>query len=221
MDSLGSVQSWEERNFRPGDKILLTIKTQSLNDQQNAFFDNGREMEFTVSEDSVINIPLIGEIKVCNYNRSGLVKFIKSKVGYFIKDPFVQVKPLQIQVKVLGLVERQGIITMPENDATLASLLAQVGGVAQFSKKDSLLVIREELGLRKSYYVDLRSGTGFFNSPVYKLKQNDIVVVKPSDYFFKSARNQEVGINIGRITPVTVILGILMFLYPIINIINR
>ncbi len=221
MDSLGAVQTWEERKFRPGDRVLITIKTQSLNEQQLAFFENGKEMDYTISDDSTITLPLIGEVFACKYSRPQLASYIKERVSQFIKDPFVQIKPVQIQVKVLGQVEKQGIFTVPEADANLISVLAQVGGVSQFAKRDSVMVIRESGGMRKTYYVDTRDGQTFFNSPVYRLEQNDIIVVKPSDYFFKSYRNQEVGINIARIAPLTTILGLLLVAYPLISLFNR
>lgn len=221
MDSLGAVEVWEERKFRPGDKVFITIKTQTLNEQQLVFFDNGREMEFVVSNDSIVTLPLIGDVFVCRYNRPQLTMHIKQKVAEYIKEPFVSIRPVQVQVKVLGQVERQGLLIIPESDATLASLLAQVGGVSQFSKRDSVLVIREEEGLRKRYYVDIRDGNSFFNSPVYRLKQNDIVVVQPSDYFFKNYKNQENNINLGRITPIGTVIGVTLFLIQLLFMFNR
>ena len=221
MDSLGAVETWEERKFRPGDKVTITIKTQSLNEQQLIFFDNGREMEFVVSNDSIITLPLIGDVFACRYNRPQLTAYIKQRSAEFIKEPFVLIKPIQIQVKVLGQVERQGPIIVPENDATLTSVLAQVGGVSQFSKRDSVLVIREEEGLRKKYYVDIRDGNAFFNSPAYRLQQNDIIVVQPSDYFFKNYKNQENNINLGRITPIGTVIGVSLFVIQLFVMFNR
>lgn len=221
MDSLGAVQAWEERKFRPGDRVLVTIKTQSLNDQQLSFFENGKEMDMIIADDSTISLPLVGIINACQFNRPQLTKHIKEKVGLYIKDPFVLVKPVQIQIKVLGQVEKQGVFNVQEADANLVSVLAQVGGVSQFAKRDSLMIVREEDGLRKTYYVDMRDGQSVFNSPVYRLQQNDIIIVKPSDYLFKSFRNQEVGIDIARISPIATILGLLLVAYPLISLFNR
>lgn len=221
MDSLGAVQAWEERKFRPGDRVLVSIKTQSLNEQQLTFFDGGKEMDYTVSDDSTISLPLIGSINVCQYNRPQLTNLIKNKAASFVKDPFVLIRPVQIQVKVLGQVERQGLFTIAENDATLSSVLAQVGGVSQFARRDSIVVIRDIEGELKTYYVDIRDGKSFFNSPVYRLHQNDIIVINPNDYFFKNSRNQENAVNLGRLTPVTAILGILFFILPIYTIFFR
>lgn len=221
MDSLGAVQAWEERKFRPGDRVLVSIKTQSLNEQQLVFFDNGREMELTVSDDSIISIPLLGDIIATRFNRPELTELIRSKAAYYIKDPYVLIKPVQIQVRVLGQVERQGPIIIPENDANLAYVLAQVGGVSQFAKRDSIMIVREENGNRKAYYVDIRDGQSFFTSPVYRLQQNDLVVIQPNEYFFKQYKNQENSINLGRITPIATVLGIVLIIFPLISIFNR
>lgn len=221
LDSLGQIPRWQERKFRPGDKILVTIRTQSLNEQQLVFFDNGKEMDFVVDNDTVINIPLLGHIAIGQLNRSQLTKVIKEKASYYIKDPFVLVEPVQIQVKILGQVEKPGIVSIPENDATLVSLFAQTGGISQYAKRDSVVVIRENEGVLKTYYVDVRNAQAFFSSPVYRLQQNDIIIVKPSDYLFKTYRNQEVGINIARITPISTVLGIILVAYPLFSFFNR
>lgn len=221
MDSLGAVEKWEERKFRPGDKIFISINTQSLNTDQVSLFGAGRETLYTVADDSSITLPLIGSINACQYNRPQLTNLIKTKVAYFIKDPFVLIKPVQIQVKVLGEAARQGDLTLDQNDATLSSVLAQVGGVSQFARRDSITVIRESEGLRKTYYVDIRDGKSFFNSPVYRLQQNDIIIVKPNDYVFRVKRNEESFVNIQKIANLNTIAGILLFTIPIYTIFFR
>lgn len=48
-----------------------------------------------------------------------------------------------------------------------------------YGKRDGVYVIREEDGERVTYRLDLRSAA-IFNSPVYYLKQNDIIYVEPN-----------------------------------------
>jgi polysaccharide export outer membrane protein len=46
-------------------------------------------------------------------------------------------------------------------------------------KRQNVLVIREENGKKQEYRVDLTNGA-VFSSPVYYLKQNDLVYVEPN-----------------------------------------
>lgn len=53
------------------------------------------------------------------------------------------------------------------------------GDLTIYGKREEVYVIREEGDERTTYNVDLRS-TSLFKSPVYYLKQNDIVYVQPN-----------------------------------------
>ena len=45
---------------------------------------------------------------------------------------------------------------------------------------ERIAVIREENGKRKIYHVDIRSKS-IFDSPVFYLKQNDLIYIEPND----------------------------------------
>ncbi len=53
------------------------------------------------------------------------------------------------------------------------------GDLTIHGKRDAIFVIREEKGKRVTHWVDIRS-KDMFNSPVYYLKQNDVVYVQPN-----------------------------------------
>ena len=65
------------------------------------------------------------------------------------------------------------------DNITLLQALGEAGDLTIQARRDSILVIRQEGNVSKSYFVDLRS-KDLLNSPVYNLKQNDIVYVKPN-----------------------------------------
>ena len=53
------------------------------------------------------------------------------------------------------------------------------GDLTITGKRDCILVIREDKGVRSTYYLDLRK-QDVFNSPAFYLQQNDIVYVQPN-----------------------------------------
>ena len=57
--------------------------------------------------------------------------------------------------------------------------LSMAGDLSIYGKRDAIFVIREENGERVTHWVDIRS-KDLFNSPVYYLKQNDVVYVQPN-----------------------------------------
>ena len=57
--------------------------------------------------------------------------------------------------------------------------ISMAGDLSIYGKRDAVFVIREENGERVTHWADLRSKE-VFNSPVYYLKQNDVIYVKPT-----------------------------------------
>lgn len=221
MDSLGNENIWEERKIVEGDKLYITIRTESLNQDQLAWFDNGKETLYVVSDEGWINLPFIGRLNVVGIGRKQAMDLIREKLKLIIKEPYVQIKPLEINVKVMGQVERESILALQENDATLINALIQAGGLNELSKRDSISVIRIDNGKRIIYNVDIRDGQKFFNSTAFKLRQNDLIIVNPNNYYFKKLRNQETAIDIARISPLTIFIGMFGIIVPVIAILRR
>lgn len=217
LDSLGQVKQWSPRKIRAGDRITIQIKTESLNSEQISIFENGKEVDYIVGVDSAVILPILGSLKLAGLTRLQAINLVKTAASKYIKDPYVSIKPLDIQVKVIGEFERQGLVSLPENDATLINAISQVGGFKQFSKRDSIYVIRESDSLRNVYVVDFRSASAVYKSNVFQLQQNDVIYVQPNNVFFKSLRNSENNVSLGALSPITTILGILFFTIPIIT----
>lgn len=215
LDSLGKVPKWEERVILPGDKITFSINTESVNGSQVEVFNNGKDLSYTVFDDSTILVAFVGRVKIAGMNRNRAVELLKKELSKYIKNPVVQMQPLEIQIVVFGQAEKQMVVSMPEKEANLLKALTLAGGVNQFSKRDSVIVIRETEGERKFIVVDLRNIKDFYASQAYKLENNDVVFIKPNDYYYKQLKNSETVINLGRLAPVTVLLGILFFVIPI------
>jgi polysaccharide export outer membrane protein len=174
-----------------------------------------------VNANGFVLMPFVGSIKIKGLTRMQALDTIKSKMAKHIKDPFISIRALDVHVKVLGQVEKQGPLIMPENDATIVNALAQSGGINEFARRDSILIIREEDGIRKHIVVDMRDGQKLFSSEGYRLKHNDLLVISSNKTFYKSLRNNETNIGLGALTPITAVLGILFFTVPLISYLRR
>ena len=80
------------------------------------------------------------------------------------------------------------------------------GDLTIHGKRDDIYVIREEGGERVTRRVDLRSKE-FFDSPVFYLKQNDVVYVQPN-----KVRAGQSTINENSLKSVSMWMGISSFL---------
>jgi polysaccharide export outer membrane protein len=95
-----------------------------------------------------------------------------------LKDPIVKVEMLNFKISVMGAVNREMVMNIPDARITLLEALAQAGGLTKNAAPDKITVIREESGIRKRIVNNIESGE-IFSSPAYYLQQNDIVYVEP------------------------------------------
>ena len=96
-----------------------------------------------------------------------------------LKDFVVTVEFMNFKVSILGEVNKPGSYTIQGDKITLLEALSMANDLTIYGKRDGVYVIREENGERTTYRLDLRSAE-IFNSPVYYLKQNDIIYVEPN-----------------------------------------
>lgn len=80
---------------------------------------------------------------------------------------------------VLGEVKTPGKYSITKDQISLLEAISMAGDLTIYGKRDAIFVIREENGERVTHWVDIRS-KDIFTSPVYYLKQNDVVYVQPN-----------------------------------------
>lgn len=149
---------------------------------------------YTLDKNGQINFPCLGLVTIGGMTREEVASFITSElVGQnLVKDPVVTVEYQNLAISVLGEVNHQGRYTLPKDNITIIDALSMAGDLTIQGKRDNVLVIRNENGVRKTYTVDLTSLKDVFSSPVFYLQQNDIVYVEPND---KRARESTVNGN--------------------------
>lgn len=109
----------------PGDGIRLTIwQPWQIGEKNNQSFDlNG---DYLIDNRGYIFLPVIGEVKVTSHTKLTLEKELKDKLGVYMQDPIVVVKPL-IRVAMLGAFARPGTYLVPP-DASFWELVDLAGG---------------------------------------------------------------------------------------------
>lgn len=113
-----------EYRIGPGDMIRVLV-----------FQNPELTLETRVSENGVISYPLIGAVKLGGLTVAASEKRIAAALqsGGFIKDPQVNIVPVQIrshQVSVLGHVGRPGRFPLETVSTRLSEVIAMAGGIA-------------------------------------------------------------------------------------------
>ena len=136
---------------------------------------------YLVDSNGDIDFPILGRIHVSGMSRKELTAHVKALLieNDLIKDPIVTVQFLNFKVSVMGEVARPGNFEVTGDRITLLEALSMAGDLTIYGRRDRIAVIREEEGMRKMQYHDIRS-SDIFKSPYYYLQQNDIVYVEPN-----------------------------------------
>lgn len=149
---------------------------------------------YTVDKDGYIDFPILGKLKIEGLSREETAAYIKMRLisEELIKDPVVTVDFMNLAVSVLGEVKAPGRYYIDRDDYTLLDAISKAGDLTIYGVRENVLVMRLEDNVQKSYHVDLTSAQDLFSSPVYYLRQNDVIYVEPND---KRARESTVNGN--------------------------
>lgn len=161
---------------------------------------------YTIDSAGNIEFPVLGTIHASGKTISEVRSEIASGIQQhgFIKDPIVDIGLDNFVVTVIGI-KGEGVLKVPEGRMTLLQALAASKAVDVNSKIRDVMVIRTENGNRTAYSVNLQS-KDLFDSPVYYLRQNDMIYVKPQG-FHMSASGQISSTFISTILSVATIIS--------------
>ena len=136
---------------------------------------------YTLDTEGYIDFPVLGRLYVAGMTKSEIASFIKKRLmdENLINDPVVTVEFMNLYYSILGEVNSPGKYMITKDQITLLEALSMAGDLTIYGKRDAVFVVREEDGQRVTHWVDLRT-QDLFRSPVYYLKQNDVIYVQPN-----------------------------------------
>ena len=141
-------------------------------------------MSYKVDSDGCVDFPLLGKVKAAGLSREEFAAKIKQELldrKIVAEDPLVvTVDFANLNVSVLGEVQKPGRYNVTKDRMTILEAISLAGDMSIYGERDEVVVLRDEDGKQKSYFVDVTSMKKLLNSPVYYLQQNDIVYVKPN-----------------------------------------
>lgn len=136
-------------------------------------------LPYQIDQEGIIQMPGIGAVKAAGKTRKELITTIKEKLTGKITNPIVTVRILNFKISVQGEVNKPGTFPISTERITLLEALSMAGDLTIYGKRDNILVIREDNGVKTFQKVDITKGD-FVNSPYYYLSQNDVIYVEPN-----------------------------------------
>jgi len=141
---------------------------------------------FLVDAAGIIELPIIGNVKVGGLNTSEARDTIKNRLKFYLKEPTVNVRFLNYKISVMGEVAHPSVYVIPNERVSLPEAISMAGDLTPFAKHENLLIIRDNNGTKEFGRVNLNS-RDIFTSPYYYLHSGDIVYVEQTKT--KAAQN--------------------------------
>ncbi|MBQ9585159.1 MAG: polysaccharide export protein [Muribaculaceae bacterium] len=184
--------------IQPGDKLSILVGSKDpglaylfnlqivgryKTSQSDANLSTSQVASYTLDENGDIDFPVLGKLNIKGKTRSEVAAFIKNELirRDLLKDPIVTVDFLDLYFSVMGEVKTPGRFLMDHDKTTLIDALSRAGDLTINGRRDNVLVIRETDGKQLAYRIDLTNLQSIYNSPVYYLKQGDMIYIEPNE----------------------------------------
>lgn len=164
---------------------ILDITISSLNKAASEDFNQDQEgkanVGYLVNSDGSIHMPILGNIMAAGLTKTQLKDTITRLIlaKGLLLDPIVDIRYMNFEITVLGEVAKPSVISVPSEKITITKALGLAGDLTIYGKRDNVMLIREEKGIRKTARLNLNN-VEVLNSPYYYLKPNDIIYVEPN-----------------------------------------
>ncbi len=189
----GGTTQFTDPTIQPNDILSITIQTLAQN-ATNAPVEAAAApvadplSGFLVDKEGYVEIQPIGQVKVGGLTTAEARDIIKQKFIPLYKDPLVRVRIVNFEVKVLGDVNRPGVVNIPSEKATILDVIALSGDLQPTAKRDNILLARTEGDQTTFVRLDL-TRPDIFRSPYFYVRQRDYIYVEPGNYKRQSSDN--------------------------------
>ena len=188
--------------FQPGDKLYVQVKVQgnevlssmfsmlSGSNYSNVTSTSNTPYGYTIDSKGNIDFPVVGIVHLEGLTRDQAEEVIKAAIlkSGQAKEVTVVVSYLNLSINVMGEVASPGSYSIEKDHVTILEAISMARDLTIYGRRDNVKVLRQENGHQNVYIVDLTNITELMKSPVYYLKQNDVVYVEPNKTKTKNSR---------------------------------
>ncbi|AEL24554.1 polysaccharide biosynthesis/export family protein [Cyclobacterium marinum] len=187
-----NISQVEEPVIQSGDLIKIVVSTQSpesnllfnsgviSNDSQNRMMNQQLPTNegYLVDKNGQINFPVLGKIEIAGFTREEATIKMTELLEEYVKDPIINIQYLNFKITVIGEVANPNTFTLATDRISILEALGLAGDMTQYGKRENVLLIRDQDGVRKAVRLNLNDKS-ILNSPYFMLQQNDVLYVEP------------------------------------------
>jgi polysaccharide biosynthesis/export protein len=187
--------------IKPGDRLRirnlnsLSIILPELSNmavagaQVSAQGSNGAVFETYVTRTGQIALPQVGLVKVAGLTRAEAVLEIEHSYANVLNKAIFDLEILNLRIKVLGAVGKQGVILLENEKLTLGEVIALAGGIDFATADKTIKLVRSRNNSQQEINFDIRdlNDPKITNTLVF---DGDYVFVPPSKASLRNIKNQ-------------------------------
>lgn len=135
---------------------------------------------FPVDGEGMIELPMIGKIKVLDQSISKIEEMIRKELATYFKEGaiFVKVSFSGIRFNIVGEVNAPGRYILYQNQINIFEAVAVAGDITMVGNRKEVQLIRQTTDGIEIHDLDL-TNSEILASPYYFIQPNDIINVKP------------------------------------------
>ncbi|MPR34973.1 polysaccharide biosynthesis/export family protein [Salmonirosea aquatica] len=149
----------------------------------------GGGFSVSVRSDGSIILPEVGRLYVVGFTRQTLADTLSVLYRDIVRNPLFEIEVTNLQVKVLGSVNAQGIVPLEKEYNSLGEIIAKSGGIKFSEASNTIQIIRgggTQQQIIEYEFADLGNPL-IMNQNIY---DNDIIYVPPSRGSLRGIRFQ-------------------------------
>lgn len=166
--------------------VLPFNKSQQSNGKLSS--ENNLGSTYVVNNNGNIEFPVLGKIKVLGLNQLEVQELIQKSLKTYVNSTSVSVMLRNFKITVLGEVQAPGVYQISDERITITEAIGLAKDLNIRGKRENITVIRESEKGKVYHKIDITS-KNIFDSPVYYLKQNDVIYVEPNKAKIQSSKN--------------------------------
>ena len=177
----------------------------------DAFFMNG----YTIDEVGMVEIPLIGELKLFGLTTKEAQSLIEAELAKYINEDqfFVRVRLGGIRYSALGEFNSPGKRTILQNRVTIFEAIAAAEDLTILAKRDEVVLLRQYPDGSQIHRINLND-RDLLASEFYFIKPNDVIYAEP-------LKVREIGNATNFIQTLTLLTTTVTAIALILNLVNN
>ena len=105
---------------------------------------------YLVDKSGFVNFPVIGKVMLAGLNKEQATEKMTAEIKQHVKSPIMNIRFTNFKITVIGEVRQPSTFTVATEKINVLEALGLAGDMTAYGKRENVLIIREQQGVRKS-----------------------------------------------------------------------